>query len=180
MDLDFETVRALSSPTRIRILDSVLDSEATPTKLAGELDRSKSTISSHLDTLVDAGLVEKDAEEGRRRVVYQPTGKAEDIVQGKERKVRFTLTSSIVSTFAGVALLGYSQLGLKGAGYAARESGGGMGTMSLAQDTATGAGKTAASGAFDPATAALAASIFFFGIAVSGLVYGLVLQRLGS
>ncbi|MFB6190398.1 MAG: ArsR/SmtB family transcription factor [Candidatus Nanohaloarchaea archaeon] len=182
MDLDFKTVRALSSPTRIRILDRVLDKESTPTSLAEELDRSKSTISSHLDTLLEAELVEKDAEEGRRRVVYTPTGKARDIVEGRERKVKFSLTSSIVSGLAGIALLGYSRLGFMSRAsadsvelQAQTES---MSTM-VTEGGAKAAAETASGGAIDPATAVLAASIFFLGVSVSGLVYGLVMSRLG-
>lgn len=184
MDLDFKTVRALSSPTRIRILDQVLEREATPTSLADDLDMSKSTISSHLDTLMDAKLVEKDAEEGRRRVVYNPTDRARDIVNGREKKVRFSLTSSIVSGIAGAALLGYSQLGFmmstasKGAKL---QSESGAGTLSADSMNVAESGARAAegSGVVDPATAVLGVSLLFLGISVSGLVYGLVMSRLG-
>jgi DNA-binding transcriptional ArsR family regulator len=185
MDLDFKTVRALSSPTRIRILDQVLESESTPTSLADELDRSKSTISSHLDTLMDAGLVEKDAEEGRRRVVYTPTGKARDIVKGREKKVKFSLTSSIVSGIAGITLMGYSQLGFMASSMASKgaelQAESGSSTLSADSMNAAEAGTQVAesTGMVDPATAVLAASIFFLGISVSGLVYGLVMNRLG-
>jgi DNA-binding transcriptional ArsR family regulator len=65
--------------------------------LSDKVGKSKSTVSSHLDELRDAGLLEKDEEEGRRRVVYQPTNKTEAIIEGRSRKVRFSITSSIVS-----------------------------------------------------------------------------------
>ncbi len=98
MELDFRTIKALSSPTRITILDRLLDKEATPTTLSDDLDKSKSTISSHLSVLVDADLVEKDAEDGRRRVVYSPTSKAAAIVKGQQRRITFSLSSAIVSS----------------------------------------------------------------------------------
>lgn len=106
MELDFESVRALSSPTRIRILSAVMEKERTPTELSRELGKSKSTISSHLSHLEDAGLVVKDAEEGRRRVTYAASRKAEAIVKGKERKVKFSVVSSVVTGIAGIVLLG--------------------------------------------------------------------------
>ncbi|MDY6771672.1 MAG: winged helix-turn-helix domain-containing protein [Candidatus Nanohaloarchaea archaeon] len=103
MELTFATIKALSSATRIKILDRLLDQEATPTALSDDLGKSKSTIASHLSILVDAGLVEKDEEEGRRRVLYHPTSKAKTIVKGRERKIKFSVASSIVS---GILLLG--------------------------------------------------------------------------
>ena len=68
MNLDFKTVKALSSPTRIEILAYALKNEATPTGTAKKVGKSKSTVSSHLDKLVDSGLLEKDEKEGRKRV----------------------------------------------------------------------------------------------------------------
>jgi len=117
MDLDYKSVKALSSPTRLEILKMVLDEEATTTKISDELDKSKSTISSHLDVLTDSGLLEKDEEEGRRRVVYRPTSKAEAIANGRERKVKFSVVSSALTAFGGAAFILQgmkSTLGFKG------------------------------------------------------------------
>jgi len=107
MEIDFQTVRALSSPTRVKILSKVLEEEATPTKLSRELEKSKSTVSSHLSTLQEAELLEKDKKEGRKRVVYHPTRKAEAIIEGRERKIRFSLGSSALSTFIGLGATFY-------------------------------------------------------------------------
>lgn len=98
MELDFASIKALSSTTRLRMLHELLEGEATPTELSERVDRSKSTVASHLDVLVDAGLVEKDAVEGRRRVEYSPTRKARVILNGGERRVRFTVGSVVLST----------------------------------------------------------------------------------
>ncbi|MDY6761775.1 MAG: winged helix-turn-helix domain-containing protein, partial [Candidatus Nanohaloarchaea archaeon] len=105
MELDFKAVQALSSPTRLRILAAVLEQDRTPTELAEELGKSKSTVASHLGTLADAGLVEKDEEEGRRRVMYSATRQARAIVEGKERKVKFSVASSALTGLAGIGLL---------------------------------------------------------------------------
>ena len=65
MNIDFDSVRALASPTRLEILSIVLnEDEATTTKISDELDKSKSTVSSHLKILKEADLLEKDEEEG--------------------------------------------------------------------------------------------------------------------
>lgn len=106
MELDYATIKALSSPTRIKILHRILEKEATPTTLSKSLGKSKSTISSHLTILEDAGLVEKDKEEGRRRVTYAPTRKARTIVEGRERTVKFSVASSVLSTAIGIGVLG--------------------------------------------------------------------------
>ncbi|MFB6145649.1 MAG: winged helix-turn-helix domain-containing protein [Candidatus Nanohaloarchaea archaeon] len=109
MELDFETVRALSSPTRIKILGEVLEKETTTTDISKSLGKTKSTVSSHLSKLNEAGLVEKDEKDGRRRVIYRPTSKARDIIKGKERTVKFSIGSSALSGLAGV-VIGYQGL----------------------------------------------------------------------
>lgn len=107
MELDFKAVKALSSPTRVKILHNVLEKESTPTNLSKELDKSKSTISNHLKKLESAGLIEKDKKEGRKRVSYKASRKAKAIVKGRERKVRFSITSSALSLCLALIALGY-------------------------------------------------------------------------
>lgn len=102
MDLDFKSVKALASPTRIKILNHLLEKEATTTKLADELGKSKSTISDHLKVLTDSELIDKDEKEGRRRVIYRPTDSAKAIVEGRERKVKFSIASSAITGFLGI------------------------------------------------------------------------------
>lgn len=102
MDLDFKSVKALASPTRIKILNHILEKEATTTDIADELDKSKSTISDHLKVLTDSELIDKDEEEGRRRVIYRPTDSAKAIVEGRERKVKFSIASSAITGFLGL------------------------------------------------------------------------------
>lgn len=106
MELDYTAIKALSSPTRIKILHKLLEKRATPTQLSEKTGKSKSTVSSHLSILEDAGLVEKDKREGRRRVTYTPTRKAKAIVEGRERTVRFSVASSVLSVVIGLTMLG--------------------------------------------------------------------------
>lgn len=106
MELDYPAIKALSSPTRIKILHRLLEKEATPTRLSEQLGKSKSTIVSHLTVLEDANLVDKDKEEGRRRVTYAPTRKARAIVEGRERTVKFSVVSSVLSAAIGAGIIG--------------------------------------------------------------------------
>lgn len=110
MDLDFKSIKALASPTRLEILNKVFDEEATTTKLSKDLGKSKSTVSNHLKVLTESGLLEKDEEEGRKRVIYQPTSKAKAIVEGKERKVKFSVLSSALSALGGAFLINESDI----------------------------------------------------------------------
>lgn len=51
-------LKALANPLRTQILDLVLERAATVTELAAALDRPKSSVAYHVDTLVDAGLLQ--------------------------------------------------------------------------------------------------------------------------
>lgn len=172
MEIDFKTVKALSSPTRIKILNQVLEKERTPTALSNDIDKSKSTVSSHLEKLVDCNLVEKEAEEGRKRVVYQPTEKAETIVKEKEKKVRFSLVSSIVTGLSGLAFLGYSTFEPKTAGQ--RSASVMMETMDATAENT----QSASAGSGEPGQVFLFLGIGFLTISISGILYGLLMRKI--
>ena len=111
MEINYSSVKALSSPTRLKILKSVLEDPKTPTQLSDEVSKTKSTVSDHLNKLCEAGLVEKDSKEGRRRVVYSPTTKAKVIANGSRRKVTFSIFSSALSTVIGAGLVASQYIG---------------------------------------------------------------------
>jgi len=142
MDLDYKSVRALASPTRLEILRKVLNEEATTTKLSEDLEKSKSTVSSHLKVLTESGLLEKDEEEGRRRVVYRPTGKAKAIAENRERKVKFSVMSSALTAFGAVYFISSGLTSTLGYTSGTRdqlqqESAGAMGAMDTGPGTMT-------------------------------------------
>lgn len=180
MELDFKTIKALSSPTRIKLLHRImleheLQKNVTPTTLSDDLDKAKSTISSHLNVLHDAGLVERDEQEGRRRVMYAPTRKAKTIINGSERKVRFAVTSGAISGVAGAGLfltgvtrsaLFTSQKVMAESMDAAPAPGGGSG------------GGTEATGLVTPEIALLLGGGALLAMAVLFVLYGLVVWRL--
>ncbi|MFB6158163.1 MAG: ArsR/SmtB family transcription factor [Candidatus Nanohalobium sp.] len=156
MELDFKTVKALSSPKRIEILNETIDGEMTPTDLSEKVGRSKSTVSSHLQQLCEAELLEKDSEEGRRRVVYHPTEKTEAILEGRSRKVKFSILSSLSTGWIGSAFLAGAVKEKEKTGFTAMD---------------------AASSSSGPENLLLAAGAFFLFVAVSGVVYGLLVSR---
>lgn len=176
MELDFKAVKALSSPTRVKILRQVLDKDATPTQLSNNLDRSKSTISSHLAKLHDAGLIEKDKKDGRKRVVYSPTGKAEAIVSGKERKVKFSIASSALSLFAGVAVVGTGARDYLGS---ATERSADVGTMgAMGQEAMNTASQESSSLVSLSPDILLYLGVGLLGVSAMGYAYGLTLRKL--
>lgn len=120
MEVDVSTVRALSSPTRIDILNA-LDGGATPTDISDTVGKSKSTVVSHLQVLEDADLVEKEVADGRRRVVYRPTREAEAIAQGKTRRVTFSLLSATIA-FVGAGAMVRTPGGTTEAGMATADA----------------------------------------------------------
>ncbi len=206
MDLDFKSVKALASPTRLEILNEVLNEEATTTKLSDNLGKSKSTVSSHLKVLTESDLLEKEDEEGRRRVVYKPTSKAKAIIEGKERKVKFSVVSSALTALTGAVLLSRSLVPEKlreqayalqdsaksspdaGAMTAMDQSGGsgGMGTMSTetvnrtgsAEAAANATGQAAQTGSLHVEQAMLVIGLGLIVTSALALGYGYVLSKL--
>lgn len=199
MELDFKSIRALSSPTRLKILNKVLEQDSTTTQLSEDLDKSKSTISSHLKELNEAGLLEKDKKEGRRRVVYSPTRKAEAIVKGKERKVKFSVASSVFSAVIGTFLI-WKEIARRKASKAlqsaeggqigAESSGGGNGSIESfnvmdAGNVSSEAVNNTTQKAAEAAQGGGIEQFFLFlglgllGISASTLIYGLAINRLG-
>lgn len=71
------TARALSEPTRRRILQLVKDDERTVSEIAEHFDVSRPAISQHLRVLQDAELVVVRSEGTRRFYRTRPEGMAE-------------------------------------------------------------------------------------------------------
>lgn len=179
MEIDFKTIRALSSSTRVKILNSLLEKRTTPTQLSKKTGKSKSTVSSHLSKLRKAGLIEKESKEGRKRVLYSPTPKAEAIVTGKERKIKFSLASSGLTAFTGIAVGFYSLTQFSFLSGAQDQQ---MEASMHAADTGT---RMAVETAESSSLLFSAESLFFLGIGflmVSGLtlIYGLLMKMLGE
>ncbi|QGA81022.1 ArsR/SmtB family transcription factor [Candidatus Nanohalobium constans] len=182
MELDFDTVKALSSQTRIQILHETVSKEPTPTDISKSIDRSKSTVSSHLSKLQEAGLVEKDEVDGRRRVIYRATDKTETILKGKNQKVKFSILSTVSSIWIGVGLTLSSLKNITETGSsAAKSQAGQMGAMALdkTESTASETGGAFLSN-FQPVDSLLFVGVFFLSIALASLIYGLFMSQIGG
>ena len=57
--------RAISEPTRVRLLDLLRDGELSVNELAERLDASQQNVSKHLVLLVDAGMLARRKEGNR-------------------------------------------------------------------------------------------------------------------
>lgn len=69
---------ALADPTRRRLLSAIAAHPSTATELAGELPISRQAVVKHLNTLSQAGLLERDREgrDVRYRVTPEPLSDA--------------------------------------------------------------------------------------------------------
>ncbi len=69
---------ALGDPTRRRLLSTIAAHPATATELAGELPISRQAVVKHLNTLAQAGLLERkrDGRDVRYRVTPEPLSDA--------------------------------------------------------------------------------------------------------
>lgn len=177
MEIDSSTVKALASPTRIQILKATLNGRSTTTGISEDLEKTKSTVSTHLETLTDAGLLEKDEEEGRRRVVYTPTRKAESIIKGRRKKMQFSLATGFVAMIAGGAAF-WQFFDPINSNAASRQSADSMGTLSM--DAAKESGTAASSGIPELDNLFLAAGVMFFSISAASFAYGYTMNQLKS
>lgn len=107
MDLDFRSVKALASRTRVRILRELLRREsATTAALRDTVDVAQDQLMMHLETLRNAGLVDAQPADSGMGHEYLPTEKAQAIVKGEERKVTFSMGTATLSAVFGTVLLG--------------------------------------------------------------------------
>jgi DNA-binding transcriptional ArsR family regulator len=69
---------ALADPTRRRLLSAIAAHPSTATELAGELPISRQAVVKHLNTLSQAGLLERDREgrDVRYRMIPEPLSEA--------------------------------------------------------------------------------------------------------
>lgn len=104
MELDFRSIKALSSRSRIHILQELLREGATPSQLSDKVGANTSNIVMHLETLSNAGLVEEQEMDQGFGTVYVPTDKARTIVDNGESQVKFSVGSSMMAGLAGLAL----------------------------------------------------------------------------
>ncbi|HDP74239.1 MAG TPA: ArsR family transcriptional regulator [Candidatus Woesearchaeota archaeon] len=100
--VDFKTIKALSVDARLNIIRAISDKPKTLTDLSDELGLAASTIKEHLESLVQAALIERE-ETDRKWKYYTLTRKGERIVGKRETNTVFLLFTSIFFAIAGLA-----------------------------------------------------------------------------
>lgn len=101
MTIDRETLKVLSSDTRLDILKSLSERKKTVTELAENLNLSKSTVHEHLKLLTKAGLV-KRIDTSNKWVYYGLTWKGFRLIQNNLKKVILMLSIVFLSFIVGI------------------------------------------------------------------------------
>jgi DNA-binding transcriptional ArsR family regulator len=92
--LDTESFRALSSETRVQLLKHLDEKRLTLTNLSKKMELAKATVSSHLESLENAGLIRR-IDEGRKWIYYSLTAKGKAVLHPESQKVGVILALSI-------------------------------------------------------------------------------------
>ncbi|MBU4246225.1 MAG: winged helix-turn-helix domain-containing protein [Nanoarchaeota archaeon] len=101
MELDRNTIKALSAETRLKILKTLAKQKKMPSELSREIGVSPSTVVGHLQNLESAGLV-KRVETGHKWVYYTPTDKGRYLVQPRvPLQLALTLAAGIITASFG-------------------------------------------------------------------------------
>jgi DNA-binding MarR family transcriptional regulator len=75
LEISPQEERLLQNETRAGIMEQLEQADRIPTDLSAKLGRSKATVVEHLETLVEAGFVERVATPGKKFVYYRLTHK---------------------------------------------------------------------------------------------------------
>jgi DNA-binding transcriptional ArsR family regulator len=103
--LDRKAFGALAVDSRVKILKALSERRKMLTELSAELKLSASSTKEHLDTLVEAGLIEK-FDEGHKWKYYSLTKKGSGIITpGREIRVWVVLGLSIIGMLASSLLM---------------------------------------------------------------------------
>lgn len=167
MELDFRSIRALASQARVNILRELLNDNATTDELSESTGIPADQLMLHLETLRNADLIDVETEEESLDESYQPTEKARAIVDGRERKVRFSLAAATLGTIMGVSLIGEQLLRARPDSV----SGEGVTTDTLVEETAQGLFT-------DPLFASTGVILVLLAVMIG--YFGVQLHRLGS
>lgn len=102
IELDKDTLKALSSDTKIEILKKLDVRRMTVSELSRELGINKSAIHKHLDRMADTGLVVK-RENTNKFVYYELTNKGTGVLHPDAKfRIIVLLTSATVAFVGGI------------------------------------------------------------------------------
>jgi len=103
MEIDRETIKALSSDTRVEMLKLLSERRRMPAEISRALELAPSTVVEHLQKLEEVGLVERK-ETGYKWVYYEITEKGKNLIKPKiPVQIILSLTIGAVMTFIGAS-----------------------------------------------------------------------------
>ena len=100
LEITRETIKALSSDTRVEIIKALKERRKTVSELSSEMRLSKSTVHEHLEKLLRESLIQRNESYTNKWVYYELTRKGSELLETGEKKVLLLLSS------IGVAVLG--------------------------------------------------------------------------
>lgn len=100
MEINKQTIKALSSESRVQILKSLAKRRKMPSELSKELNLAASTIVGHLDVLEKSGLVSKK-KTGHKFIYYELTNRGQNLI-----KPRFPVQFVIMLSLGLVMFIG--------------------------------------------------------------------------
>jgi DNA-binding HxlR family transcriptional regulator len=105
MTLTPNILRAIGENTKMKILKELSAGPRVPVDISRRLNKSAPTIVEHLEKLCNAGLVERQAQTGKKYVFYSLTQTGEDLISSKSR-ITVMLYGSIIMFVAALSLFG--------------------------------------------------------------------------
>ena len=106
--LDEKGIKALSDPTRRKIIKALGERRKTQAEIAKELGIKPPTVSSHLKKLADAKIIRKEPQDGRKWVYYSLTPRGTGVAK-PQMNYTFTLSIGIgVLLILAVGYLGFT------------------------------------------------------------------------
>jgi len=100
-----ETIKALSSDTRIGILKSLRERRKTVTELSQEMGLSKSTVHEHIGMLLEQQLIDKNENYTNKWVYYELTRKGQDLFAQNGKQFVLLLSSVLLGVLGVFSLL---------------------------------------------------------------------------
>lgn len=101
--LNRKTFKALAGETRVKILKSLKERKKYLAELSEELEMSDTSVKEHLETLMEADLIEREESE-RKWKYYRLTRKGKDLISKKETKAYILLGTSILTALIGLGV----------------------------------------------------------------------------
>ncbi len=103
MEIDRQTIKALSADTRVKILKLLSERRRIPAEISRQLDLAPSTVVEHLQKLEQSGLVKRNETE-HKWIYYEITEKGLSLIKPTlPIHIILSLSIGVVLTFVGLS-----------------------------------------------------------------------------